>query len=322
MLGALVLSASLFACTVPPSDPGSPPTTVSPLPDPPSEFSVLTYNVAGLPQEVSKENPKKHLPLISPLLNAYDVVLTQEDFDWWQSAAAALDFTNYHTRLRAEATHPYRTDRHPGPAAVGINPAARPLLVGDGIGVLSRFPLTAETHHAWSKCYGDAFTGAGDCLAMKGFRVVTMTLGDGREVDVYSLHAEAGSSDRDQALQVLDFEELSRFIRSRGADRAIILGGDTNLHVDDGYPELNTGLVDSVIWEEFLASTGLTEVCAELACDRPGSIDKFAYRSNGMVNLFATGIEFPAERFTASTGESLSDHTPVVATFRWEIPAG
>ena len=164
MLGALVLSASLFACTVPPSDPGSPPTTVSPLPDPPSEFSVLTYNVAGLPQEVSKENPKKHLPLISPLLNAYDVVLTQEDFDWWQSAAAALDFTNYHTRLRAEATHPYRTDRHPGPAAVGINPAARPLLVGDGIGVLSRFPLTAETHHAWSKCYGDAFTGAGDCF--------------------------------------------------------------------------------------------------------------------------------------------------------------
>ena len=322
MRGAVVVLTSLSACTAPPSDPGSPPTTLSPLPDPPSEFSVLSYNVAGLPQEVSKENPKKHIPMISPLLNAYDVVLTQEDFDWWQPAAGALDFTNYHTRLRAEATHPYRTDRHPGPAAVGINPAARPLLVGDGIGIMSRFPLTAEAHHAWSKCYGDAFTGAGDCLAMKGFRVVTMTLGDGREVDMYSLHAEAGSGARDQALQVLDFEELSLFIRSRGADRAIIVGGDTNLHVDEGYPEPNTGFVDRVIWERFLSSTGLTDVCVELACDQPGIIDKFAYRSNETVQLKATKIEFPAERFTASTGESLSDHTPVVATFRWELPAG
>ena len=322
MFGALLLTLALMACTAPPSDPGSPPTTLFPLPNPPAEFSVLSYNVAGLPQEVSKENPKKHLPLISPLLNAYDVVLTQEDFDWWQPAAGLLDFTNYHTRLRAQATHPYRTDRHPGPAAVGINPAARPLLVGDGIGVISRFPLTAEAHGAWTGCYGDAFTGAGDCLAMKGFRVVSMTLGDGREVDVYSLHAEAGSGALDQALQAKDFEQLSLFIQSRGDDRAIILGGDTNLHIDEGYPESNTGEVDRVIWEQFLASTGLTDVCAELACSTPGSIDKFAYRSNNSVLLTATGIEFPAERFTATTGEALSDHSPVVATFRWNIPAG
>ncbi|MEX0767552.1 MAG: endonuclease/exonuclease/phosphatase family protein [Microthrixaceae bacterium] len=317
---ALVLSVSLLACTPPPSDPGSPPTTLVPLPEPPSEFNVLSYNVAGLPQEISKANPQKHIPLISPLLNAYDVVLTQEDFDWWQPAAGILDFVNYHTRLRSQATHPYRTDRHPGPAAVGVNAAARPLLVGDGIGVMSRFPLTGEDHHAWSGCYGDAFTGAGDCLAMKGFRVVTMTLGDAREVDVYSLHAEAGSGAKDQALQARDFEELSLFIRSRGDDRAVILGGDTNLHIDEGYPEPNTGEIDRVIWEQLLASTGMTDVCSELECDQPGSIDKFAYRSNNSVQLTATNIEFPEQRFSASTGESLSDHPPVVATFRWGIP--
>src|SRR5690606_40339287 len=89
-------------------------------------LSVLSYNVAGLPQEVSSENPEEHLPLISPLLNDYDVVLTQEDFDWWQGAAAALDFVNYHDRLRAEATHEHRSEQHPGPEAVGLDPASRP----------------------------------------------------------------------------------------------------------------------------------------------------------------------------------------------------
>ena len=104
------------ACAPPPSDPGSPPTTIEPLPAPPAQFTTLAYNVAGLPQGISGSDPERNLPLISPLLNDYDVVLTQEDFDWWTPLAGLLDFRNYHARLRADATHPYRTDVHPGPA--------------------------------------------------------------------------------------------------------------------------------------------------------------------------------------------------------------
>lgn len=321
LLGALVgIVAVLSSCVPPPSDPGSPPTTLQPLPGPPAEFSTLTYNVAGLPQEISRQNPRAHIPQISPLLNDYDVVLTQEDFDWWAPLAGLLDFRNYHARLRAEATHPYRTDVHPGPAAVGVDPQARPLLVGDGIGIMSRFPLTDEDHLAWSLCNGDAFTGAADCLAMKGARVVTMTLGDGRQVDVYSLHAEAGSGVRDQQLQALDFEELAEFVATRGPDRAVIVGGDTNLHVVDGYPEPNTGAVDRVIWERFLAATGTTDVCAELTCTEPGSIDKFAYRDSSTVDLEPLGIDFPRGRFSAASGDDLSDHPPVVVRWRWDVP--
>ena len=107
--------------------------------------ALLTYNVAGLPQEISQENPAEHIPLISPLLNDYDVVLTQEDFDWWQGAAGGLDFVHYHERLRADATHEYRSEQHPGPAAVGLDPTSRPLLfVGDGLGVLSRLPFDGQ----------------------------------------------------------------------------------------------------------------------------------------------------------------------------------
>lgn len=314
------LSASMLAtaCLPPPSDPGSPPTTVEPLPAPPAEFSTLSYNVAGLPKEISKVDPRTHIPLISPLLNEYDVVLTQEDFDWWTPLAGLLDFRNYHSRLRSQITHPYRTDVHPGPRAVGVNPSSRPLLVGDGIGIVSRFPLTGETVRAWNGCYGDAFVGAGDCLAMKGFRLVTMTLGDGFEVDVVSLHAEAGSTNRDQRLQERDFAQLAEFINSRGPERALIVGGDTNLHIDDGYDEANTGAVDRTIWQRFLAETGLNDVCAELSCSHDDSIDKFAFRSGGAVSLTPMSIEFPEERFRSTKGEDLSDHPPLVVRWSWD----
>jgi hypothetical protein len=311
----------LVACTPPPNDAGSPPTTLQPLPDPPSEFSLLSYNVAGLPQGISGSNPERNLPLISPLLNDYDVVLTQEDFDWWQPIAGVLDFVNYHARLRAQATHPYRSAVHPGPAAVGVDPAARPLLVGDGIGFLSRYPLLDERHVAWEGCFGGVLPpGAGDCLAMKGFRVMTMVLGDGREVDVYNLHAEAGGTAEDQALQVEDYEQLAEAIETWSAGRAVIVAGDTNLHVDPEHEDSGNG-ADAVIWARFLDRMGLTDVCAELDCPEWANIDKAAYRSGGGIELSAVDHEFVTERFRTPEGEDLSDHPPLAVVFGWDVAA-
>ena len=62
----------------------------SPAGEPASgQLTTLSYNVAGLPQEVSQVNPEKHIPLISPLLNDYDIVLTQEDFDFYSGKVLA-----------------------------------------------------------------------------------------------------------------------------------------------------------------------------------------------------------------------------------------
>ena len=95
---------------------------------PGGSFSLLSYNVAGLSAEISQEHPDVNIPLISPHLADYDVVITQEDFDWWPEGglASGLDFTNYHDRLRADATQQYATERHPGPEAVGLDTASRP----------------------------------------------------------------------------------------------------------------------------------------------------------------------------------------------------
>ncbi len=320
ILSVIGVVALVSACTPPPSDPGSPPTTLNPLPQPPGSFSVLTYNVAGLPQGISGSNPEWNLPIVSPLLNAYDVVLTQEDFDWWQPIAGILDFANYHTRLRSAAEHPWRTDRHPGPESVGVDAGARGLLVGDGIGIMAKYPFSGEKQHAWKNCFGGILPdgGAADCLAMKGFRMVTMTLGDGHEVDVYSLHGEAGGTPADQALQEEDYAELADFINARGTDRAIVLGGDTNLHTDDIHPDGGGG-ADTVIWQRFLSATGLSDVCIQLSCPEPGSIDKIAYRNSSTVSLSPTSADFPRERFQVN-GVDLSDHPPFVATFDWDVP--
>lgn len=321
LVAVIGMSIVAVACAPPPSDPGAPPTTVSPLPEPPGEFSVLAYNVAGLPQGISSGNPEKNLPLISPLLNDYDVVLTQEDFDWWVPVAGILDFRNYHARLRAQAGHPWRTDVHPGPDAVGIDSASRGNLVGDGIGIMAKYPLYGEQLLPWRNCFGGILPpGAGDCLAMKGARMVRMVLGDGREVDVYSLHAEAGGTDLDQQYQVENFEDLAAWINRQSAGRAVIVGGDTNLHTDMITPNGFYG-ADIAIWNAFLAETGLTDLCDPASCEYTDSIDKIAYRSSGDVELTGLSYDQPVEKFQTESGEDLSDHPPVVGTFRWAVPA-
>jgi hypothetical protein len=290
-------------------------------PDPYSGiFRVLAYNVAGLPQEISTVNPEVHIPMISPLLNAGDIVLTQEDFDWWGELAGTLDFVHYHERLRAEATHTYLSPAHPGPEAVGLDVTTRMYpYVGDGLGTLARFPAQDDVRVPWVGCFGGFDTsdgGAADCLAMKGFSVTTITLADGMVVHAYNLHAEAGGTAADQALQVDDFEQLAAFILDYSDGVAVILGGDTNLHTGGSHPD-GSGGADTVIWQEFLAATGLTDACDVTDCEEPTAIDKIAYRSGGGVVLEAFSHQFLGDVFVDPDGEPLSDHDPLYVEFTY-----
>ena len=278
------------------------------------ELTTLAYNVAGLPQEVSQVNPEEHIPLISPLLNDYDIVLTQEDFDWWQPALDELDFVHYHTRLRAMVDHAYQSEPHPGPEAVGIDVATeRPSLsTGDGLGLLSRFPFDEVRRVPWETC-GE---GAADCLAMKGFAMARVTLAPGLTVDVYNLHADAGGGESDVAARNSGFEQLAAYIEEHSAGRAIILGGDTNLHTNAGSDDPREQ-EEARVWETFLTQTGLIDVCDALACAEPSRIDKFSFRSGGGIALRPLSWKFEVEKFLAAGGEALSDHDALAVRWRW-----
>lgn len=282
------------------------------------ELTTLSYNVAGLPQEVSQVNPEEHIPLISPLLNEYDIVLTQEDFDWWQPQLDEIDFANYHTRLRAQVTHPYASEPHPGPEAAGIDVATeRPtLLTGDGLGILSRFPFDEFRRIPWDTCFGGATEGAADCLAMKGFGLARVELAPGLTVDVYTLHAEAGSGDPDNTARAAGFEQLAAYVQEQSAGHAVILGGDMNLHTA---PDSDDPLEreDARVWQTFLERTGLVDVCAALACAEPARIDKFAFRSDAGIDLEPLSWTFEVEKFRDLQGEPLSDHDALAVRWRW-----
>jgi hypothetical protein len=289
------------------------------------EVSVLSYNVAGLPEGFSSSNPSVNSPQLSPLLNDYDLVLLQEDWgdpdpvDYSPEVYAqyaGIDL--FHDLVVADATHEFQSEPAQQPLA---QDAGRPsALLADGLNRLARMPFGDVSRVAWNDCEG-VIDGASDCLAFKGFSVATHELADGVDVDVYNLHGEAGGGPADQALQVADYAQLATFINEHSPGKAIILGGDTNLHTDGDHEDGAAG-ADGEIWNTFLAATEITDVCGALECgDEIGRIDKFAFRSSDDLRIEPLDREFAAEKFTRDDGEPMSDHEPLAVTFRWSATA-
>lgn len=275
------------------------------------ELLALSYNVAGLPEPLSGSQPALNMPHISPLLNDYDLALVQED--WLTPDPNPSDLVVYHELLAAEALHPYQSV--PMPCPFGTDPLRPQAVLSDGLNRFSQSAFGELTRVRWDGCFGGFDTsdgGAADCLALKGFSVATHTLAPGVEVDVYNLHGEAGGADKDQALREADFEQLAAFIAERSPGRAIILGGDTNLHTDPGDP-------DKAIWDAFLAATGLEDVCGRVDCGEDATkIDKFAFRSGESVAIEPLSHTFERAKFVRPDDQvPLSDHPPLVVRFRW-----
>ena len=292
---------------------------------PSGELSVLTYDVAGLPEEVAlTAEPGENIPLISPMLNGYDLVLTQDDYDWFVPSVRNLDVVNYHERLRADTTHQFRSGPHPGPIIVGIDPASRPQLqLGDGLGILSRYPFVSRhplddvARIAWPNCHQGFEApeeGAGDCVVLRGFAVTTITLDNDVTVDVYTLQTEVGETEEDQRLQAEDMEILATYIEEHSGDDAVIVGGATNLHTREGHP-------DAEIWARFLERTGLTDTCSALSCEAIDAVDKVAFRSGDGVELTPMSHTFPRNIFVNPEGEDLSYRPPLAVQFQWQATA-
>lgn len=334
---ALALSALLVI--------GAPPAWGRPPAGRTGTFTALTYNVAGLPEQLSGSEPATNSPLISPLLNGYDLVLLQEDwvdvlaqFGARPAAAEALPRTGYHDLIVSDARHPFQSEPMASPPPVG-NIAARllqasgPTLSGDGLNHLSNMAFGAVERVMWERCHGELLVtgietvaeeagipdptgdlldgGAADCGAQKGFSVTTLTLATGVDVDFYNLHADAGGHPNDIATRKENFAQLAEFIATRSAGRAVLLGGDTNLRTGPGARDDDT-------WAEFLGATGLRDVCGVVDCGVDGGkIDKFAYRNAAGVKLVPETHRFERDVFVRSDGEPLSDHDALAVTFRW-----
>jgi hypothetical protein len=273
-------------------------------PESSGEFLALTYNVAGLPEGISGSHPATNTPIISPLLNPYDLVVVQES---WQTPDPnpLAPLRVYHELLAADATHPYKTVSLPLP--IGSDPRRPSALVSDGLNAFSRFPFTHLGREMWDECWATA----ADCLSLKGFMVIRVTVAPGVTIDVYDLHMEAGGAPEDDALRDQAVTQLGTFVNTFSAGRPVIVGGDFNLHTDSE--------PDASQFQRLLADTGLVDVCAALGCAQPGRIDKFLFRNSPGLTIEPLSWRFETDVFVDGLGGPLSDHDALAVRFRWTV---
>ncbi|MEU9138680.1 jacalin-like lectin [Streptomyces sp. NPDC048404] len=268
-------------------------------------FSVLTYNVAGLPDGISSAPTPRQTATtaIGGLVAPYDIVHVEEDF-------------NYHAALYASDTaHAYRT---PTSGGAGI---------GSGLNTLSKISYDTDDFErvGWNSCQIDS----GDCLTPKGFTFIRERLAEGVYVDFYNVHTNAGTSDGDLASRADNLSQLTAFIGSHSAGNAVVVMGDTNTRY--------TRSGDTIA--EFAAANGLSDAWVRLVrggtapakgsdalvCDQSGTtvpdtcevVDKILYRGSRLVTLDATSYHNEHTRFLTSDGLMLSDHDPITASFAW-----
>lgn len=244
------------------------------------EFSLLTYNIAGLPDYISSSNPSRNNPIIGKRINPYDIVLIQEDF-------------RYHGKLLRDNHHPYRS-RFKGGGFSGY---------GDGLNQLSNTPMISYQRIGWDDCSG-VFSRLNDCLTPKGFTFSTQIINN-IEVHIYNVHFDAGRHDKDKTARALNADQLIDFIKINSKLNAVIIAGDFNLKQND-QDDVN-------VTEKLLLELDLKLACFEVNCTDE-KIDKIMFRSGTNSDLNLINRKILTNEFSDRKGP-LSDHDPILGIF-------
>ncbi len=248
-------------------------------------FSLLTYNVAGLPQGISPGNPEANMPIIGRLLNQYELALVQEDFF-------------YHEELQADARHEQQS-----PAKA----SKTDFRASDGLNRFSNLPFNRFERHQWQTCSNAS---GSDCLAAKGFSVATTELAEGVEIDVYNVHLDAGGQVEDLQARTLQVTQLLQEISRRSSGKAILVAGDTNL-------DLSIRPGDRPLFETLTQTAALADVCEIQQCASE-LVDRVLFR--GSDDLVLSAISWQMDpRFVDASGEKLSDHFAIGVNFEWRV---
>lgn len=264
-------------------------------------FSVLTYNVAGLPELLSSSNPEANTPEIGQRIRNYDIVHVQEDF-------------NYHAALYANDNHVYRT-----PTSGGV-------LLGDGLNTLSKFPYSDFLRVKWNSCNGT------DCLTPKGFTFSRIRIDEGVYVDFYNAHPNAGTATADLSARRSNITQLSQFITQNSVGNAVIVMGDLNCRytrTGDNIRELITNNELTDTWIQLIRNGNIPALgSTDLVCQFPNMtnpcevVDKIFYRDSKFIDFTPTYYQLDNPDFVTDDNQPLSDHFPLLTNFSWSLKSG
>ena len=259
-------------------------------------FSVMTYNVAGLPYWINDMDPYR-FPLIGQKLNNYDLVMLQEDF--W-----------YHDDIKRTATFPHKSK----PKVNSWGEWANGKLVNDGLNRFSRFPMQHFSRKPWGVChsYGsDGKGGGADCLAAKGLSVARHKIknadGDEFELDIYNVHMQSGSGSKPDDIRIRQATLLFKYMASFSPANPVIVVGDFNFSMGKT-PDL---------YDTFSTEANLTdsyEPLGELQKQK-WNRDRIFYRNSDRIKL--KPVRYKSTQFYDSNSKPLSDHRPVIVWFDW-----
>lgn len=99
----------------------------------------------------------------------------------------------------------------------------------DGLNILYKNSVSVSNEKmvGWKMRNGVTKNGA-DMLIDKGYRYYTVSLGPGLDIDVYLLHMDAETTERDNVARAVQIKQLVEAIKATDNKRPIIIMGDTN----------------------------------------------------------------------------------------------
>jgi endonuclease/exonuclease/phosphatase family metal-dependent hydrolase len=251
-------------------------------------LTVLTYNVHGLPSAITGDDTLARLSQIGPLLDTYDLVAIQEDF--MEEGHQLLDDG---TRLPFETRFSDLVDPN--------------RVYGSGLSTFGVHPVLQEEGVHFSACYGLSGNSS-DCLATKGFQIISLELDPGLPLYLVNTHLEAGADLGDQTARESNVNELIEVLSGLDLESPLIFLGDTNLHPEDA--------IDGPLSARFELEFGLEDVCSILDCPEPNRIDRI-YVRNGYGATLEPVKWNVAEELVDADGLDLSDHNGIVAEIQW-----
>jgi len=268
------------------------------------DFSMLTYNIAGLPSyESGAAWPRiPNILDIGSRINSFDVVDVQDDVAYHQFLAAPTSFSDQTTPAV--------------PAWLGALGDA----FSDGLNTFAIYKIEQVNRLDWSGCTV-LCTGS-------GFVYSRLNIPGGESIDLYNI-------DTRQELTNADIEQLSTFIQQNSIGRAVVVTGDFNQLYSDPGQTLSqfataNGLTDAWVQLEYGGTVPLdAPTCSyESSCEQT---DKIFYRSAAPLNLddpatspvqlFAQTYSNEGLNFLNGNGQDLSNHTPQAVTFGYSVGA-
>lgn len=292
-------------------------------PDITGEFTVAAMNVDGLPSIINSGGPgSSGTKSIGTYISnsGFDLVGVSEDFE-------------YHSNLVSGATGYSNTTWR---GTVGLSNVLGSAADTDGLNLLYKNGITVSGE-SWTQ-FNDSYNTSGNTYIKKGYRYYQATLADGITIDVYILHADAGSVEGSITSRKSQMSQLADAINANTSGNPIVVIGDTNCRYTRDY--LKESFIDKIdgvkdAWvelirgEEGYPNFGDPNIVAidkaneedTVTKDYPDCevVDKVFYVNKAENKVQIQAIEYTVDNqnYVDSSGSELGDHWPLIVKFSY-----